>query len=139
VCPESSEALDTLAKKQQSSSSEQVWVIDSVQMGLQSVQYYTDATRIAAHKLSEIGTDLQQNFKRQNGETVKQSLQQMISAGNYIEKATQYQGDSGQKLATAIRVTTQVNEQLAESASAATDAASQLGQVVNDLRNVVGQ
>lgn len=136
---ESSESLNILAKKQQSASSEQLWVVDSVQVGLQSVQYYTDATRIAAHKLGEVGTDMERNWHHQNFETVRQGLQQVISAANYIEKATHYQGDSSQKLSTAIKVTTQVNEQLADGAISATEAASQLEQVVNDLRNVVGQ
>lgn len=136
---ESSESLNVLAKKQQSASSEQLWVVDSVQVGLQSVQYYTDATRIAAHKLGEVGMELEHNWHRQNFETVRQGLQQVISAAGYIEKATHYQGDSGQKLSTAIKVTTQVNEQLADGAISATEAASQLEQVVNDLRNVVGQ
>ncbi len=136
---ESSESLNSLAKKQQSASSEQLWVVDSVQVGLQSVQYYTDATRIAAHKLGELGMDLERSWNRQNIETVRQGLQQVISAASYIEKATNYQGDSGQKLSTAIKVTTQVNEQLADGAISATEAASQLEQVVNDLRNVVGQ
>lgn len=136
---ESSEALNILAKKQQSAASEQLWVVDSVQVGLQSVQYYTDATRIAAHKLGELGLDLERSWHHQNIETVRQGLQQVISTANYIEKASNYQGDSGQKLTTAIEVTTQVNEQLADGAISATEAASQLEQVVSDLRHVVGQ
>jgi hypothetical protein len=136
---QNSEALNTLAKKQQSASTEQLWVVDSIQVGLQSVQYYTDATRIAAHKLGEVGMELENHWHRQNIETIKQGLQQVISASGYIEKATHYQSDSGQKLATAIKVTTQVNEQLADSAISATESASQLEQVVNDLRNVIGQ
>ncbi|HEX7733550.1 MAG TPA: cache domain-containing protein [Ktedonobacteraceae bacterium] len=136
---ENSEALNTLAKKQQSASSEQLWVLDSIQVGQQSLQYYTDATRIAAHKLGEVGMELEGNWRRQNMETIKQGLQHVITAANYIEKATHYQGDSSQKLATAIKVTTQVNEQLADGAISATEAASQLEMVVNDLRSVIGQ
>ncbi len=136
---ESSEALNALAKKQQSASSEQLWVVDSIQVGQQSLQYYTDATRIAAHKLGEVGTELENNWRRQNIETIKQGLQHVITAANYIEKATHYQGDSSQKLATAVKVTTQVNEQLADGAISATEAASQLEMVVNDLRSVIGQ
>ncbi len=136
---ENSEALNALAKKQQSASSEQLWVVDSIQVGQQSLQYYTDATRIAAHKLGEVGSELENSWRRQNIDTIKQGLQHVISAANYIEKATHYQGDSNQKLATAIKVTTQVNEQLADGAIAATEAASQLEMVVNDLRSVIGQ
>lgn len=135
---ENSEALDSLAQKQQSASTEQSWVIDSVQIGLRSVQYYTDATRIAAHKLGEIGAKLKRSWRQQNSETIKQGLQEVISAAEYIEKATHYQMDSSQKLITAIKVTSQVNEQLANGSISATEAASQLKQVVNDLRSVVG-
>ncbi len=136
---DNSAALNGLAKKQQSASSEQMWVVDSVQVGLQSVQYYADATRIAAHKLGEVGGELERNWQRQNIDTIKQGLQHVIRAASYIEKASNFQSESSQKLATAIKVTAQVNEQLAEGALSATEAASQLEQVVNDLRNVVSQ
>ena len=66
--------------------------------------------------MGEVGTELDHNWRRQNIETIKQGLQQMVSAAGYIEKATNYQGDSSQKLSTAIKVTTQVNEQLADGA-----------------------
>lgn len=49
------------------------------------------------------------------------------------------QETSKQKLATAIRVMTQVNEQLVMGATSATDAATQLEEVVNQLREVVGK
>jgi methyl-accepting chemotaxis protein len=96
-------------------------------------------TRIAAHKLGEVGIKLENNWRHQNIETIKQGLQHMIAAAGYIEKAAHYQGDSSQKLATAIKVTTQVNEQLADSAIFATESASRLERVVNDLRSVIGQ
>lgn len=134
-----SEALNTLAQKQQSASGEQLWVIDSVKVGLQSVQYYTDATRISAHKMGEIGTELKDSWRRQDVETIRRSLQEVIDVAQYIEKAADYQTDSSQKLTTAIKVTSQVNDQLADGSISATEAAKQLQQVVNDLRNVVGQ
>ena len=134
-----SEALNGLAQKQQGASSEQLWVIDSVKVGLQSVQYYTDATRISAHKMSEIGTELRDSWLRQDIETIRRSLQEVIDVAQYIEKAADYQTDSSQKLTTAIKVTSQVNDQLADGSISATEAAKQLQQVVNDLRNVVGQ
>lgn len=136
---ENSEALDSLARKQQSASKEQSWVIDSVQVGLRSVQYYTDATRIAAHKLGEMGLKLKRGEHQQNIEAIRQNLQEVINAARYIEEATHYQTDSSQKLITAIKVTSQVNDQLANGSVAATETASQLKQVVSDLRDVVGQ
>jgi hypothetical protein len=136
---ENSEALNSLAQKQQSASSEQLWVIDAVKVGLQSVQYYTDATRISAHKMGEIGVELKDGWRRQDIETIRRRLQEVIDVAQYIEKAADYQTDSSQKLTTAIKVTSQVNDQLADGSISATEAAKQLKLVVNDLRNVVGQ
>ncbi|HZS76872.1 MAG TPA: hypothetical protein VFA41_09685 [Ktedonobacteraceae bacterium] len=135
----STTSLNTLATKQQSAASEQTWVIDSSQVGLQSVQYYTEATRIAAHKLREMGTGMLNNLNHQNEQSIRHILAQMINAADYIEKAVHYQATSNEKLATAIKVTTQVNEQLKEGATSASDAAAQLEQVVNELRQVVGK
>ena len=63
----------------------------------------------------------------------------MTRTAQYIENAANFQSTSNQKLATALKVTTQVTEQLATGASSATEAATQLEQVVNDLRDVVGK
>jgi hypothetical protein len=134
-----SEALNAQAQKQQGASGEQSWVIDAIQVGLQSVQYYTDATRISAHKLGDIGRDLQNGWGRQHTETIRQGLQEVIDVAHYIETAADYQTESSQKLTTAIKVTSQVNEQLVDGSMSATEAAKQLRQVVNDLRDVVGQ
>ena len=134
-----SEALNKLATKQESAASEQTWVVDSSQVGLQSVQYYTNATSIAARRLSEIGQGLIRDWNYHNVESMRQVVVQMIVAAQYIEKAAHYQTASNQKLATAIKVTNQVNEQLAEGAISASDASSQLEQVVSELRQVVGR
>jgi len=136
---ENSEALNSLAQKQQSTSHQQSWMIDSSQVGIRSLQYYTDAILIAAHKLGEISTELKHNWHQQDVEAFKRSLQEIISAASYIEKAAHYQTNNSQKLTTAIKVTSQVNEQLTNSSASTTEAASQLKQVVNDLRKVVGR
>ncbi|WP_376794785.1 cache domain-containing protein [Thermogemmatispora sp.] len=135
----SSESLQTLAAKQQSSSSEQQWVIDSAQVGLQSVQYYTDASNVAARQLTSMVTELLQRWPQLDGRTAQRALQEMANTARYIEQAIQYQETSNQKLATAIKVTTQVSEQLAAGATSATSAAEQLEQVVRQLRRVVGR
>jgi methyl-accepting chemotaxis protein len=134
-----SSALKTLSTKQQSSANEQTWMIDSSQVGLQSVQYYTDATRIAAQRLHEAGIDLMQNWHSRDPVAIRQILSQMVGAAQYIEKSLHYQTSSNQKLSTAINVTTQVNEQLADGASSASSAAEELEKVVDELRHVVGQ
>ncbi len=135
----SSEALNALATKQQNGAKEQMWVVDSSQVGLQSVQYYTDASRVAAHQLSEMSGELAQHWYQIDPQTAKGILEQMSQTAQYIENATHYQDTSNQKLATAIKVTSQVTEQLATGATSAGDAANQLERVVNQLRNVVGK
>ena len=132
-------ALNALSTKQKSAATEQMWVVDSSQVGLQSVQYYTEASKVAAQQLSNIGTELAQRWHQLDVDTAKAALSQMITTAQYIEKAAQYQSDSNQKLSTAIKVTTQVSEQLATGATSAANAATQLEQVVNQLRDVVGK
>ena len=134
-----SNALKMLSNKQQSSAREQTWMIDSSQVGLESVQYYTDATRIAAQRLHEVGVDLIQNWHSRDPVAIRQILGQMVGAAQYIEKSVHYQTSSNQKLSTAINVTTQVNEQLADGASSASSAAEELEKVVDELRQVVGR
>ena len=134
-----SSALNMLSTKQQSSANEQTWVIDSSKVGVQSVQYYTDATRIAARRLHEVGVDLIQNWHELDPAEIRQTLGQMVGAAHYIERSVYFQASSNQKLSTAIQVTTQVNEQLAEGASSASSAAVELEKVVDELRQVVGR
>ena len=131
--------LKTLSTRQESAASEQSWVIDSSLVGLQSVQYYTNATRIAARHMHQASLDLAQNWDQYDLQSTRRILGQMINASAYIEKAVHLQTASSQKLATAIKVNTQVNEQLTEGASGANSSAAELEQVVNELRQVVGR
>ncbi len=132
-------ALSELAVRQRDAASEQMWVVDSSHIGLQSVQYYTQATQFAAHQLHELGAELGQRWEYLDTQEARQKLERIIAAAKYIEQAAQYQESSNEKLATALKVATQVTEQLAHSATSATDAASQLEQVVKQLRYVVGK
>jgi cell division protein FtsL len=135
-----SQSLSQLATRQQDAASEQMWVVDSSQVGLQSVQYYTQAIKVAARQLSSMGTDLEQRRTQLiDARTAMQALERFIVAARYIENAAEYQEASNQKLATALKVATQVTEQLVTGATSATEAASQLEQVVAQLRAVVGR
>jgi hypothetical protein len=134
-----SRALSSLAARQRDAASEQMWVVDSSQVGLQSVQYYTDATKVAAHRLTETGMELMQRRQQVDPNVTKKALEHVITASRYIEDASQHQTTSIQKLSTALKVATQVTEQLATGATSATDAATQLEQVVQQLRSVVGK
>ena len=135
----SSDSLTVLAGKEQDAASEQMWVVDSSQVGLQSVQYYTEATAVAAQQLRKIGTHLGENWGRLRDQEVYTELNRMVDAAKYIEDAASYQESSTQKLATALKVATQVTEQLVAGTTSATDAAAQLERVVERLREVVGK
>lgn len=135
----SSKSLSTLAEGQQEAASEQVWVVDSSQVGLQSIQYYTDAAIIATSNLQDITARLQQQWEMIPPQQTEQALLTVNKASEYLENAMQLQNASNQKLATALKVATQVTEQFNLGATSATKAAEQLEEVVQDLRSVVGK
>jgi hypothetical protein len=134
-----SSALKTLSNKQQNSANEQTSMIDSSHVGLQSVEYYTEANRIAAQRVREVGIDLMQSWHSSDPRVIRHILRQMVGAARYIEKSVRYQTASNQKLSTAINMTTRANEQLAGDASSTSSAAEELEEVVDELRQVVGQ
>lgn len=135
----SSRTLKALATKEHLTAQEQKWMVESSEVGLRSVQYYTRATNVAARKLHEVGAELIKNWQHLDDQTVKTGLNEMVSAARYIETAAARQEESSKSLATAIRVTTQVTEQLASGATSAREASLQLEQVVEQLRSVVGR
>ena len=134
-----SQALATLAASQQAAASEQIWVVDSSQVGLQSVQYYTEANKIASYRLIETVKELAQNWHYANQQQIEQAFDRIVQAARYIGNASDYQDASNQKLATALKVANQVTEQLHTGATSATEAATQLENVVQELRAVVGR
>jgi hypothetical protein len=131
--------LKTLADREQATATEQQWIVETSEVGLRSVQYYADASSIAARKLDEIGKDLAQNLERFDSRRMRQRLEEIIAAANYIEKAAVHQERSSKSLSTAVRVITQVTEQLVSGATSAAEAASQLEDVITQLRQVVGE
>lgn len=136
----SSQSLKTLAAKEQVTATEQQWMIESSQVGLQSLQYYTNATNVAARRLNNVGLQLQQDEQYLDPQSrVRQNLKEITSTAVYIQNAATHQDESSKSLATAIRVTTQVAEQLATGAESATNASLQLEQVVEQLREIVGR
>lgn len=135
----SSDALKTLATSEQTSAQEQKWMVEASQTGLQSVQYYVDATQIAARRLDEIGNQMLKQTGNNTLQDNRQILATIVSVAQYIERAAHYQQKSCQTLATAIRVTSQVTEQLILGANSATESSEKLDQVVEQLREVVGK
>ncbi len=135
----SSQMLKTLAAREQATATEQKWIVESSQVGLKSVQYYTEAASVAARKLDEMSTELAQRWGGLDIQRAQHRLSEIVSTANYIEKAVSHQEKSGKSLSTAIRITTQVTEQLLSGATSANDAATQLEDVIDQLRKVVGQ
>ncbi len=137
---QSSQALKKLAAKEQVTATEQQWMIESSHVGLQSLQYYTNATNIAARRLNSVGVQLQQDeYSLEPQSRVKQNLKEITSTAVYIQSAATHQNESSKGLATALRVTTEVAEQLAAGAESAASASLQLEQVVEQLREFVGR
>ncbi|GCE28232.1 hypothetical protein KDA_37160 [Dictyobacter alpinus] len=134
-----SQSLNTLAQNQQDAAGEQIWVVDSSQVGLQSVQYYTDAAQVASKKLVNTTQGLKQQWGYVTQHQAEQALDDIMNSSKYLSNALEYQYSSNQKLATALKVATQVTEQLHLGATSATEAAEQLEQVVQELRSVVGR
>ncbi|GHO45674.1 cache domain-containing protein [Ktedonospora formicarum] len=135
---DSSDALSSLASRQRDAATEQMWVVESSQIGLQSVQYYTEAINTAATQLANMANSFTHQLDQLDQQRLRQAIERVQSTSKYIENAAQYQNDSNKKLSTALNVTNQVTEQLASGATSATEAAAQLEEVVKELRAVVG-
>ena len=135
----SSQKLKMLSDNEQVTATEQQWIVESAENGLKSVQYYAGATSVAADKLTEMGATFIQNVEWLDAQQMKQYLNEIIQATRYIEKASSHQAKSSKSLSTAIRVTSQVTEQLVSGANSATEAAIQLEEVIGQLRRVVGE
>lgn len=136
---DNSQSLSELATNQHDAASEQVWVVDSSQVGLQSIQYYTEAARFALRQLLEITGDLAQRWRHENPQQIDYTFEQVIKTVKYLEYAMEYQHASNQKMATALKVATQVTEQLHHGATSATEAATHLEEVVRRLQAVTGR
>ncbi|GCE06928.1 PDC sensor domain-containing protein [Dictyobacter aurantiacus] len=133
-----SQSLATLASRQKNAVTEQVWVIDSSQEGLKTVQYYNNAAEVAIQHINTTATRLLDNWDRLDKATLRQAIEQMIETSQYTRRAIHYQNASNEKLATAINIMNQVNEQLVAGSNGADEASHQLQNVVTDLRHVVG-
>jgi hypothetical protein len=136
---ESSQSLKRLATSEQTTANEQQWIVESSKVGLQSVEYYSDAASIAARKLDELSTTLQRNWERNSAQQNSVYLQEIIATAKYIDKAITSQKKSSIGLASAIRVTAQITDQLVSGATSASEASEQLDAVVAQLREVAGK
>jgi hypothetical protein len=129
--------LNQLSEREKKASSEQVWIVEASKTGLTSQQYYTDASKIAARRLNELGRSL---LERRDVDkyTTLSIVKQMVNIGLYFENAIAYQEEANKKVAVAVKVTDEVTEQLASGAKSTSEAANELDGIVNQLRQIVG-
>ena len=135
----SSQALKTFSASEQARAKEQKWIAESAQTGLESVQYFARATAVTADRLYQLIQHLVRNWGRLDPPKQQQYLREIVSAADYIKKAASQEERSGRGLSTAIQVTNQVAEQLLSGATSASEAATQLEDVIAQLRQVVGE
>ena len=131
-------ALKKLASRQQSSAGEQQWVVDACKTGLDSVSYLSDAMNQAARRIIDASNWFSEYWDRLTEEQARRTVQHLLELARYIDEAARRQQASSERMGKAIAVTMQVSDQLVAGATAATQSADQLEQVVRDLRHVVG-
>lgn len=83
----SSQALKILALKERTTATEQRWMLESSQVGLQSVRYYTNATTRAAHQLGDVSLQLAQQWRQLDEQMIARHLGEIHATTRYIESA----------------------------------------------------
>jgi hypothetical protein len=130
--------LKLLASRQESSASEQQWVVDACRTGLDGVRYLSDAMNQAARRVIDASNWFGEYWDRLTEEQARRTVQHLQELARYIDEAARRQHMSSDRLGKAITVTTQVSDQLVNGASAANRSADQLEAVVENLQRVVG-
>jgi hypothetical protein len=133
------EVLNTLANRQQDAASSQMWVVDSSQIGLRSVHYYTNATKLASDQLLEMMKALVQSWQYLDTPSRMRQIEHIGNLASYMSSSVNYQESSNRKLEAALKVATEVTEQLNEGARSASESAEVLERTVEELRAVIGQ
>ncbi|HEX6797881.1 MAG TPA: hypothetical protein VF116_09245 [Ktedonobacterales bacterium] len=131
-------ALKLLASRQENSASEQQWVVDACKTGLDGVRYLSDAMNQAARRIMDASNWFNDYWDRLTEDQAKRTVQHLLELSRYIDEAARRQHASSERLDKAITVTIQVSDQLVAGASAATQSADALEQVVSNLQRVVG-
>ena len=134
-----SEALKSLAEEEHVMATEQGWMVEASQTALDSVRYYTNATGVAIQRIQMLGTGLLRDQQNLSTRKLNKSLQDIVSAANYIERATHHQETMNDKLQMTLRVTNQSSDQLTHGATSTNEAASQIETIVEQLTAVVGE
>jgi methyl-accepting chemotaxis protein len=132
-------ALKTLADEETTVATEQSWMVEASEVALKSVQYYTNASSLAAKRISTVSSELARDIQYLDKNKLQKALLEMIEAATYIERSIKHQETMNEKLATSLRVTTQATEQLTRGASSTNEAATQMEYIVEQLTSVVGE
>ncbi len=133
----SSSALNRLSENEKRIASEQIWMMDSSETGLQSIQYYTDASKKAVHQLNTLGNDLLARPEREKL-AILNGVAQMLYIGRYFEKAISHQNERNRQVAVAMKTTREVAKQIESGAKSVDNATTVLDQVVYQLRRIIG-
>ncbi len=131
-------SLNALGAQQESAASEQLWMVEACQAGVQNIAYLANATNQAASHMIRTGTILGQQWEELPPEEISRAVALMVRLAGYIEEASRQQQESSDSLSTAVNMTNQVSDQLASSAEAAGKYANQLERVVEQLQRLVG-
>ncbi len=133
-----SSVLNELADREEMAASEQIWVIDSSKIGLQSVDYFTQASQSAIRRLNDLGRELPQH-QYKDTQTFLRDVEALAYIARYLDKAIDHQDTSNRKVSIAINVTNEVAKQLASGAKSTKEAADEVDSVVKQLRQAVGK
>jgi hypothetical protein len=131
-------SLNALGAQQESAASEQLWMVDACQAGVEHITYLANATSVAASQMIRTGNILSQQWDQLSPDEITRAVTLLIKLAHYIEQASQEQQKSSDRLSTAVKVTNQVSDQLASSAESAGKYANQLERVVEQLQRLVG-
>ena len=113
-------------------------MVDACKTGLESVRYLSDAMNQAAKRIIDASNWFNDYWDRLTEEQARRTVSHLNELARYIDEAARRQQASSERMGKAINVTMQVSDQLVHGATAATQSAEQLEQVVRDLRHVVG-
>ncbi|HEX4207815.1 MAG TPA: cache domain-containing protein [Ktedonobacteraceae bacterium] len=131
--------LKELANEEHQVVRDQAWMVEASQLGLKSVQYYTGVGSVAAQRVTKLSIDLIKNARALDAQHLNQALQEIVETASYVERAIRHQEHTNEKLATTLRVTDQVTNQLTKSAESSDAAAAQLEGIVEQLTSIVGK
>jgi Cache domain len=133
----SSSALSRLSENEKRIASEQIWMMDSSEMGLKSIQYYTDTSKKAVRQLNTLGNDLLARPEREK-RAILNGVAQMLNIGRYFEQSISHQNERNRQVAVAMKTTREVAKQIESGAKSVENATTMLDQVVYQLRRIIG-